>query len=334
MENMLVQSSFLRSAILCASLVIVAAAQASYELLAIPAADNTLRRIDPLSGTSLGSINLPAGTRSVELDGATGNGYALAGEWLHRFDYSTGERRGAWRLGPGFVDIALSEDGTRLHAMTPTNLTTLSTTTFSVLSATAIGSFVTITGSVTRFGPNRLAMSEDYNTGSSLFSLTKVVDSTSGAITGTYSSANGVANPGVNGKVASVLLPTGQRRVVVASRGPSHTIVNTTVFSAAGTNGISSNFLNSNFSLSGGRAVSAVASHGGFYLIGPGLSGGTRIEEYEGSSLALISARNYAFDLPTGFFGPAAVIAPEPGTMLAFGAGLAGLIARRRRARR
>jgi len=307
-------------------------ASASYELLAIPSADNTLRRIDPLSGNTLGSIALPPNTRSVQLDRITGYGFALAGGWVHRFDYSTGERAGAWNLGT-VADISLSPNGGTLLAMNGANLRSFRTTDFSLLSNRSLPAVFGTPRSLTYMTSGILTVAEEY-----AFSATNnlgvpyTTDLATLGLIGVFGTAFGLGSAITVGKVAAVPLPGGISRVVVPNRTSAGEMrVNTTRFNAAGDTVGSENFVPSGFATGTGFAISAVASHGGFYLIGPGTGGGTRVEEYEGSSLALLSARNYGFAIPTGYFGAASVVAPEPGTLLALGAGLASLVARRRR---
>jgi len=307
------------------------AAMASYELLMIPAADKTIRRIDPISGVSLGSLGTPAGTKFIQADKSSGVAYVYAQNSIFRQYYSTGERLNTYNVGNA-TDIALSPDGSTLLVMNGTTISRRNALTGSVISTQTLTAPYGTAASLTYLSPTLLGVGSRWMPGSFEYPVASSADASTLASIGAFGAGSGRNSPVTIGKVGFASLADGRSRVLVPGRFSDGGIIfGNTVFNSAGINVSAFSFTVFGFSTDSTKQLAVVPSHSGFYVIGADPANNTRVLELDGETLVVLSERTYGFALPDGRFAPSIVVAPEPGTMIALGLGLAGIVARRRR---
>lgn len=309
---------------------------ASYELMSIPNVAGFVNRVDPVSGTSLGSYT-GAGTNARWIEHVPSRGEALVASTnrVFRFDYSTG-------IGKGFItengieDIAYDSrrdqllvlSGAEVRRYRASDLTSLGS--FSIkLPNNTVSRSITVTpdGNLTTAYafPGVLGMSIGFG----LTNLTTLTETASVVVVNTTSTLAGT----LVGKVGYAQVAGGWNTYVVVRNSVGSTVgarlSQNTGGALIGTGGWG---VPPGFGGQTGRAVAVASGHFGFYLIGQNgtITSVRHMEPTIGPNQ--LDERTFAFTPPNGSFSTGMVVAPEPGTFLALGAGLAWLARRRRRA--
>lgn len=324
--------------LLVATTLLPVPALASYELMSIPSTSGLVRRIDPLSGTQLGNFggSLLA-PRFVETILSRGEAIMGTSDRLYRFDYSTGERRQMLAVLP-IRDLTYDAARDTLLVLAGTTISRYQASDLRLLNeftATDVGLDGGASISVTPDG--RLMVASAKQTGSSYtvqYSTQSAVDGSSIRVVGS-NSFTGVLEANGLGKIGFSRSNDGGWRYFGVSRTTGG------IFSGSqiGFNSLGNPNLVGGWSVGAGwdsaasRNISIVTGHLGMYAVGMNGSGQTLVRAFDTNLFpTAIDERAYPFATPGGNFSVANVVAPEPGTFLALGAGLAWMVRRRRRA--
>lgn len=294
------------------ALAAVSPAMASFEmLLASDTAGDAVRRIDPISGVTLGSFGSgflidPTG---VSVDQTNNLAYVLDnGNRVTRWNYNTGDFAGSFSVGSGATYMTRNSDGTlnvayasssvlRRYSTSGTVLATYTVTTgFSVLHG-----FVGNDGAMyvaTRTGNSPGLQQFNYNTGASVTTFGWYIDRVARFPTG-----NSYLNVFGDGTGAGVLIEHDQFFGVPNNTGA---IASSLIASATGV---------------------AHGHDGMAYISGTNAGGTSLVLRYDSNTRVL--------GTPIGGLGTISsigiVVAPEPGTMAALGLGAVALLRRRKR---
>jgi len=303
-------------------------AQASYELLLVAdkgngaAGTSRIHRIDGTSGAYLGSFgsNILTGAIGVTVDSALGLAYVTEGDSgpAHIFDYSTGVYYG--QRSSTFYDRYPVKLGSNLYATQGFGLYKLP------LNGGAQTSLNLPNGGSALWlaqtsSTKAIVYSYLTNTTGNLYEFNSTNESfvSLGAVNLSF---------GISNFAAANFLPSyqGGGPAIIAGSG---VLGDLHVFRLTGSNAFSSASTFSSNSLN--NCLGVANAHGGFYATGKlasnGALGGVTFFTNYGAEKQTYSYGNL-YD-PRGI---ASVIAPEPGTMLAIGAGLVAMLKRRKKA--
>jgi hypothetical protein len=323
--------------VLCAALIIAAVpVLASFELMLLPGADGRNYRYDPVNNISLGSYrtgvtaitNIAASTAGLSYGSiSTGSAY-----FVH--EYSTGNALQLLNgpLQPLSTDIS----GNTLYALTAFGMLQRYDLTTGGIASTTLASGVTWrTGTVLG---NRYYAAGVNGTGNIVLqNINLTTNAVSTAITTTLPVA-GLTRLGKMAAFRNTSFASGEGMFVYqTSGGGFNTLrfdINADGSVPTGTPTTSAllNFATTNF------IPATMASHDGFKVVGQDSAVLTnyRINHYSFTT-GILTPQTDTFAATGGtrtgyeLFQPALIVAPEPGTMIALGLGLAGIMRRRTR---
>lgn len=318
-----------------AFLVLVATSHASFEMMLLPGADGRIYRYDPVNNVNLGSYRGAAGVTMVaaNLGGkAYGTHYTNAIAYGH--EYSTGIAIGSASTGI-FNSTASELVGDTLFVMGTGEVRKFNTLTGAQVAAVSLASgvsFRTMTRYANRLifmglnGSNQLTyqtMDMDAMVGSATVTSTATVLAGS-----TIGKATALRNSTSNTTLA---LFTYQESATVMRMGRFSLNLDGTIVSGA----TSAQAINS---FSGTNLMPALmAGHNTVYIYGQDATVATdaRLTSYD-LHISLTPSLNSTFAAGGGFrsglhgYQGAILVAPEPGTMIGLGLGLAAILKRRR----
>ena len=323
--------------VLCAALVIAAVpVLASFELMLLPGADGRIYRYDPVNNISLGSYR--SGSTAITNIAASTAGLSYGsvslGSAYYVHEYSTGN---ASQLlsGPN-QPLTTDISGSTLYALTTIgSLVRFDLTTGGTTTTTPLGSGVVWrTGTV--LGGRYYAAGVNGSGNIVLQNINLTTNVVSTAITTTLPAA-GSNRLGKMAAFRNTSYASGEGMFVYqTSGGGFNTLrfnINTdgsfgsSVFQSTLTNFGTANFI-----------PATMASHDGFKVVGQDSAVLTnyRINHYSFTT-GILTPQTDTFAATGGtrtgyeLFQPALIVAPEPGTMIALGLGLAGIMRRRTR---
>lgn len=318
-----------RLAILTILSTITLPALASYDLMLLPGRSfgNSVLRYDPISQKTLGEVGPKVEPRHVT--GHLGGGFAIAttlDNRAFRFNYSTGERIDSFGIG-SHDSIDVTGDGKHLLYSGGSKLTSNDLETHAEISYD-LGKATTIR-TVTSMGSNEFyAIGTDASL--NLHFNRYRVGNTKPLATASVSAS--LVSDALIGQVDYLPKERTVAFVYRQSIGLQLRVMRVVLDSNGDPFGTASATINDGFDFT--TAPALLGGHDGFFLAGweAGLSGSdVRIAEYDGvPNFGFIDATTIKRDT-FDRFSAVNLVAPEPGTMLALGAGLAAIVARRRR---
>ncbi len=315
-------------------------AMASFDLMLLPNFANKVQRYDPVNNVQLG--NFVGGTsKSVltTIDQATNSAFVYDSNVsrIRKFNYNTGEQQDPLLSGVTALALDYHAGTNKVFIVNPTQLGVWGQTSNSIFFLPQVSTGVTwltgiINGNVyTGIGKNvsNQIVTESFNT-TTLASL------------GTFASTQTVSNTSGMGKAGRV------RQV-----GSSSDIITFTSISLAGTLQVNGLVVNNITNLVTGTVAvrttsnafsisnvlpAVVVGHSSYFMVGqdPTTTTLTKINQYDQQfSVTLADGLMQSNSLAMGTFTPGAyqvanVVAPEPGTMIALGLGLAALAKKKR----
>lgn len=315
---------------------LIAPALASFDMMIVPdGSGDGFRRFDPINRVSLGTVNAGTG-RFVAATASRNFGYYTNASGVMAIDNSTGERLSI----PTFstVPTAWSRDGSRLAVSFGTS-TSFYSPLANGLFGTASGNFFNPAGftfqGIAAASGNRWVIYGTSATGLDVYTVSStgsIISSALGAILPANLSASSIGQGVVVTRSA-----TGQETLALPYRDATgtHRLLYASFPSTGVFGGFSSQVL-SGYSLANSfTTLSAVSGHTGFFVVGGDLATptSTRITEFDDVS-AFIPVQSYATSSLSPVLGSrwtmSNVVAPEPGTMIALGAGIAALLRRKK----
>lgn len=296
-------------------------ALASFEMLLV--ADNganttptrRIHRFDPDSGVYLGAFgNFSSDIRCMEIRQSRNEAYVIAGTTLYVFDYNTGALKkdfGGW----AFTDIAFSQDDSTFYALNGTSSIYKTTTaamdagsffpSMWLNDASAIMTSVAVTlGNQVMTGQTRSGQPYVYSYD---------------AISPGAGLPSTAFNPGVTlGAAANINGGGSLQALSFFGIGYAYRYTSS---------GLGSTFY---YTSQIGTATAVSAAHSGMYLTGIDAVTPTQglITKFADSGAEMQSFGGSVLRKPVAM---ASVLAPEPGTMIALGAGILALLRRRKR---
>ena len=323
--------------VLCAALIIAAVpVLASFELMLLPGADGRNYRYDPVNNISLGSYRtgVTAITNIAASTAGLAYGSSSSGSAYFVHEYSTGN---ALQLLSG-PNQPLSTDisGNTLYALTGFGtLQRYDLTTGGTITTTSLGSGVTWrTGTV--FGGRYYAAGVNGTGNIVLQNINLTTNAVSTVITTTLPAA-GLTRLGKMAAFRNTSYASGEGMFVYQTSGGGFNTLRFDINTdgSFGTGTITetlTNFGTANF------IPATMASHDGFKVVGQDSAVLTnyRINHYSFTT-GILTPQTDTFAATGGtrtgyaLFQPALIVAPEPGTMIALGLGLAGIMRRRTR---
>ena len=299
-------------------------ALASFEMLLV--ADNganttptrRIHRFDPDSGVYLGAFgNFSSDIQSIEIRQSRNEAYVTAGSTLYVFDYNTGALKkdfGGWV----FTDVAFSQDDSTFYAVGGTSSIYKTTTAFMDAGSFSPAIWVndasaTMTSVAVTWG-NKVMTGQTRSGQAAVYSYDATNPGTGTGVTG--------FNPGVVLGAAATIGGGGSLQALSYS-GLGYAY-------RYGSSGFGSSFY---YTSQIGTATAASAAHSGAYLVGIDAATPTQglITRFANSGAEMQSFGGSVLRKPIAM---ASVLAPEPGTMIALGAGITALLRRRKRSLR
>jgi len=304
--------------LICISLAGASFAHASFDLVCVLDVTNRkIHRIDGDSGLYLGSINdISIDARTISLDSATGRIYVAEFNYgFSVYDVSTGRLLGTnWNPTPtngtfGFNNNFLYSNGSQIQSFADVAINPFAnSTTFVTLSSAVVPNLTALT----RVGNIVYALD---NANKRLYQVNATTPSSSSPF------LNLVAGVAYSNKMAV----DGNYFYQVSTTGVLHS-VNSGNFSNVVNyfpTGVGANFTN---------VTGIVGAHlGTQYVVGTTASGNQVVRTFRNSQGQLFGRKLYTIPGLGSVNDVAVMVAPEPGSMLALGAGLAFLAKRRRK---
>lgn len=333
-------NSILRCSFLMATVGGTALSMASFDLMLLPGNDGRIYRYDPVNRLNLGSylstsynMMIAADTDGVSYSGSSGTSSVLA----HR--YSTGENLGQFSVGS--VQRAMLLRSGSLYSLNSTGqVRRYSTANGSLLDTVTLPANIVwrtmarIQGNLIAVGTNTSNQLSFQNISTADLSLGILLTST---ITSTASSALGkadVATNALNGfsTLAFTYLNAGGLYCSQFLLNPSGYMTSTTSSTIAigGSGGFND----------ASDLPAVVAGHSGLYIYGQDATTPTTVArlsrlDFIGSFLNTTNTTTFtapggSWDVNNPGWHPANIVAPEPGSLMACGAGLLALLRRRK----
>lgn len=309
----------------------VSSALASFDMMLLPNFSNRVNRYDPVNGVSLGGFNASNG-RQVTIDQEQNRAFVhdSATGRIRMYNYNTGESLGISGTIVGVKSMDYHAGTNRLFSLTSSGIFYSTPGFNSSIAYIALGGGVTwdtsvIAGNViTVFGNSGTGniVSESYNCAT-------------GASVGTASTLGAILAATTIGKPAYFSSPNvtnGYFAFSFINSGGNMTLGRSTVNSVGAAGVISvSNLAGFSSAL---VMPSAVTGHSGFFLVGQSSTTATdtlirkydSIPQFGTEYSQTISGTSFS----AGIYQVANVVAPEPGSMIALGLGLAALVRKRR----
>ena len=322
---MLYSKDIMRRIALLLIVLVTASANASFDLMLLPSTvDSQVRRFDPVNRIGLGSFgNLGVGSGiSVNLQSAN-NAYVTSGNGTQVYNISTGET-----IGGGFVPDAItttSLDGQTLFETWGNRIYRYD----SGLNLN-FGSGVIASGLVSSLslGLNRVA---SFGT-DSLGNFSYIIFDTNAGTIGTWQTIIPAASFGGINTIGTgfAALEGGNMRLRIPYRTNTSTdVFQTLTFINNGVLTASTQFFMTGY---GAGLKSIMPGHAGFWIVGDDISSATttRISKYLGNGGFAGTYTTTAVDVPSTRWSGANVVAPEPGSMIALGLGIAALLKRKK----
>lgn len=313
-----------RIAVIVAGTVLTVPASASFDMMLLPDTNtNRVVRFDPNNRVALGSFGDfgdPAGVKYVTV-GSNGRAYlsSLFGSTI--WNYNTGLTMGA--VAQLNDKISMSPNGNRLFVGVSNLVLTYS------------ANLMPEASTPTSFVNNTIAAASDTRAVAFAWSSNQVAVTAFSSVTGQGTSI-AVGSNVTNGSIGSSQVATnGTTAEAVATYVDSigsRFIARTTINLNTGAIQATSGFLPFGSQFATNANVMIMPAHGGWWLVGDDVSSAnsTRIAFY-GSDFGFgYSYTTTAVNVPRVGWGGHNIVAPEPGTLIALGAGALVMIRRRR----
>lgn len=296
-------------------------ALASFEMLLV--ADNgantiptrRIHRFDPDSGVYLGAFgNFSSDIRCMKIRQSRNEAYVVAGFTLYVFDYNTGALKkdfGGWT----FTDIAFSQDDSTFYGVTGSNIIYKTSTAAMDTGSFSPSNWLTVSGATmtsVAVTSSNLVMSGQIRTGSSFVYAYNASSPGAGAMVTSFSPSvtmAAAANVNGGGSLQSYSFAGLGRATRYDVAGNQFAVLTSPQI---------------------GTATAASAAHSGAYLVGIDAATPTQgvITRFADSGAEMQSFGGSVLRKPVAM---SSVLAPEPGTMIALGAGVLALLRRRKR---
>lgn len=312
---------------------------ASFDLMLLPGNDGRIYRYDPVNRLNLGSylsgsynMMIAADTNGISYSGSSGSSGILA----HR--YSTGETLGQFTVGSTQRAMIL-RSGTLFSLNSAGILRRYSTVNGSLLQSVTLPSNIVwrtmamSQGNIIAVGTNTSNQLSFQNISASDFSLGGLLTSTVTTMAGSaLGKADAVTN-GVNGITSMAFSYLSASSVNLFQLTLNSLGVLTSTSSSSGSIG-GAGFNDAS------DLPAVVAGHSGMYIYGQDATTPTTVArlarlDFGGSLLYITDTTTFtapggSWDVGNPGWHPANVIAPEPGSLMACGAGLVALLRRRK----
>jgi hypothetical protein len=312
----------------------VVAARASFEMMLLPGADDRIYRYDPVNNISLGSYRTSGATTMVSADlGGRSVSVRTGGSAFFKHFYSTGILENSISGTTGSLAIELV--GNNLFVCTASSILKYNITTGALIGNQSAGTGITyktmtfFNGKLCVFGVNSLNQT-----------VSRIVDATT--MSGTVvSTIGGIATAGSGFGKAAALFNSGSGAgsaaftYIDSTAGLSY--VRVPMASDATLTNTSASFTSTTTYSTTRIMPGFMAGHNSFYLYGQDATVATnaRLTTYDfhtgfiiGPSITFVAGGGFGSSV-TPYQG-AILVAPEPGTMIGLGLGLAAILNRRR----
>ena len=324
--------SVMRTTITALILITAAVSQASFDLMLLPdQSSGRIVRFDPINQIQLGSVNVQTLARSVVANNSSAPfAYSSGNTGGIKFNYSTGERITSASFPNGA--LSLNHDGSRVYE-------TIGADTVYRYNANLgfLGNFSSLsmvnTMAVQQYTNDRVVLI-GLNSAGDLIAANHdtIAHAQVGSTVMLVSAANLLAGSTVQG----MELTTFNRGVLTYRASDNSTRLMYVAMDAfGGVTGPLSSTTVAGYATATTASTMVLRGHAGFFVVGTNAAGtGTYITEYAipFSSATGVYTLNGVTMPTTGRWRATNIVAPEPGTMVALGAGLVVLLRRRRKA--
>jgi hypothetical protein len=309
----------------------LSSAFASFDMMLMPSFTNRINRYDPANGVSLGGFNANS-ARLITIDQAQGRAfvYDSANSRIRGYNYNSGESFGVSASISGVTSLDYHAGSNRVFALNSGGLF------FATPGSGALNSFVTLgsgtTWQTTVVSGNVITAFGNSGTGNIVYesyNCTTGASVGSGSTTGIVLASTAIGKPTF---FASPNAPNGFYAFTYVNLTGGVTVGRSSV-NALGAAGLVTGFSLSGFA-SGTVMPSAVPAHGGFFLVGQSATTATDtlVRKMDNASTFTAEYTNTisGTTFTAGPYQAANVVAPEPGSMIALGLGVAALVRKRR----
>lgn len=319
----------MRSWLVAFTIVLGGVAHASFDLMLLPdQATGRILRFDPINQVQLGSLNVHSAPKAVAAKSGSPYAYSTNNQGGVKFDYSTGERLTAVTFPDG--PISLNHDGSRVFETIGSSLVYRYDANLGYLGNFTAGP-ITNTMALQQYGSARI-IALGLNSSGDLVAAN--FDTTTFAQVGPtimlVAAANYLAGSFVNG----MSFVNGSGMLAYRASDSSTKLLRVNLDANMGASSTTAGATVSGYATATNSTATVLAGHTGFFVVGTNNSGtGTYISEFVNPSGGVSSV--YTLNgvlMPAGRWRGANIVAPEPGTMIALGAGVLALFRRRKKA--
>jgi hypothetical protein len=309
----------------------VSSALASFDMMLMPSFSNRVNRYDPANGVALGGFNANS-ARLITIDQAQGRAfvYDSANSRIRGYNYNSGESFGISATIGGATSLDYHAGTNRVFALNSGGLF------FTTPGSGALSTFVTpsagTTWHTTVVSGNVITVFGNSGTGNIVY---ESYNCSTGASVGSGSTFGIVLAASAIGKptfFASPNAPNGFYAFTYVNLTGGVNVGRSSV-NALGAAGLVTGFSLPGFA-SGTVMPTAVPAHGGFFLVGQSATTATdtlvRKMDNASSFAAEYTNTISGTTFTAGAYQAANVVAPEPGSMIALGVGIAALLRKRR----
>lgn len=309
----------------------VSSALASFDMMLMPNFSNRVNRYDPVNGVNLGGFN-SNNARQVTIDQTRGIAYAYdsSAARIRGYNYSTGESVGLAGAVSGVKALEYHAGINRVLSLTGTGISS------SALGSTSAAVLTTLSAAVSWetmaiFG-NVITVFGNSGVGSIAY---ESYNATTGANLGGGSFGTSLLAASSFGKATWISSPVSSNGYYVFTyvNASGNLLLARSNATAAGVAGVISSTTLSGFA-SSNVMPATVIGHNGFFIVGQSSTTATdtlvrkldNVPSFPAEYTQTISGTTFT----AGIYQAANVVAPEPGSMIALGLGVAALVRKRR----